>query len=157
MKILICADSHGDTNNIKCALEYDKFDYVFFIGDGLLDILQFNIPTTKLKLVLGNNDESEVVKDEALLELENKRIYLVHGHQFKVKYGVRKLVERAEELNADIVIFAHTHIPLQTKLENGMILLNPGSIAQGKLGNNTFMILELDDVHGIIKTNLYSI
>jgi len=77
-----------------------------------------------------------------LEELGDKMIYLSHGHlkQPPLKKG-------------DILVSGHTHIPLATQ-EDGLFLVNPGSVAIPKGGypptyslyeDRTFSILDFDD------------
>ena len=62
-------------------------------------------------------------------------MYYTHGHIHRVKYGLYELVCAARERKADLVLFGHTHKPLQ-EYEDGLYLLNPGSLhgAEGTYG-----------------------
>lgn len=154
MKILVVADSHGKKENLKIALESDEYDKIIYVGDGIKDLLELSVDKTKLILVKGNNDITKVVPQQTVVEIEGKRFFITHGDEYNVKYGFKNLIEEADKLNANVVIFAHTHISLQTKLENGMILINPGSISKGKLNQNTFAIIDIDAENNIFDCNI---
>lgn len=158
MKILIISDSHGNTENVKIALNFANFDKIIFLGDGILDILKVeNLDKSKLIMVKGNNDETEKVLDELVIELEGKRFFIAHGHTYNVKYGIKKLMESAINNNADIVLYGHTHIPMQCKFDNGIVCINPGSVGKGRLSQNTFAILNLDSANGIFDCKILQI
>ena len=50
--------------------------------------------------------------------------------KYGVKYGYNSIFYRAKELDVDIVLFGHSHIPIIEECD-GIILMNPGSISLG--------------------------
>jgi uncharacterized protein len=69
-------------------------------------------------------------------------IYVVHGHEQGVYYGMELLKEEAETAGADIVLYGHTHIADETR--NNVYLVNPGSLSYPRAGTqSSFAILEL--------------
>ena len=42
MKILICSNSHGDSETMCCAVEKERQDMVIYLGDGI-DVLSTEI------------------------------------------------------------------------------------------------------------------
>ena len=83
-----------------------------------------------------------------------KRIFLTHGHIYKVKFGYKKLLARAKQLFADVVVFGHTHLPKNIYIDN-ILLFNPGSTALPKNGGpGTFGILEItkENINSYIDT-----
>ncbi|MCC8169614.1 MAG: metallophosphoesterase family protein, partial [Oscillospiraceae bacterium] len=70
-----------------------------------------------------------------------KRIFITHGHQYRVKYehDFRTLAYRAAALNADLVVFGHTHTP-HTSYVGSMTIINPGSISY----SHTYAVAEID-------------
>ena len=56
---------------------------------------------------------------------------LTHGHEHRVKEGLSLLKKHAVELEADIVLFGHTHGTAIVK-EEDMILMNPGQMEEHK-------------------------
>ena len=56
------------------------------------------------------------------------------------------LFNYAEQLNANIIICGHTHIA-DIKLQNNILLVNPGSISLPKLSfNPTYAVLDLSTI-----------
>ena len=79
-----------------------------------------------LTAVAGNCDYGSTARTEWLLELEGVRILLTHGHGYAVKQGTGALLRRARELEAQVVLFGHTHQRLLEEAD-GVLLINPGS------------------------------
>ena len=59
------------------------------------------------------NEDVEISVDEypfgICLEIENKRILMVHGHNHNVNFSMFKLFLFGKENNCDLVLFGHTH------------------------------------------------
>ena len=144
---LILSDSHGRSDFIDLALRRVAPDGVLFAGDGLLDLTRCQELTCPLWAVRGNCDflaaEPLVIggslytpEDEAVFAVEGVRILLMHGHLRGVKSGLDRAVCRAAEVGADILIFGHTHQPLERRLtpeavpslQKPLTLFNPGSM-----------------------------
>ena len=62
-----------------------------------------------------------VLADYALLFVDNKTLFLTHGHKFS-KENMPPLKK------GDLFLSGHTHIPLFEK-ENGITFINPGSVS----------------------------
>lgn len=121
----------------------EKPDITIHLGDLTADaqMLQQRFPEMKLCAVKGNCDYLSDHPTLARLELAGKRILYTHGHAFHVKNGYTTLVIAAKEAKADIVLFGHTHIPMEKEYQ-GMTLLNPGSCGKGR--RRTYGVLELE-------------
>ena len=147
MKILVCSDSHGQKYNIKDAFDKELPDAVFFLGDGLrdMDILEPSV-TVAVVCVKGNCDmyEEDITR---CIALKNKKFLLTHGHYSGVKQGLWKLDLLAQEKEADIILYGHTHQVSEQKIDNRLYIC-PGSIRQG-----SYVILEIcgDDVKVFFK------
>lgn len=158
MRILIISDSHGNMDNLTYVLNNVDYDKIFFLGDGIKDILSVEgLDRSKLLLVKGNNDISNIVPDFILEEIEGKKFFITHGHLYNITYGIKKLIDVAKSNGADVVIYGHTHIALQVKTEEGIICINPGSIGKGKLSQNTFAILDIDKENDIFNCSICKI
>lgn len=155
MKFLVFSDSHGDfcTMQSVCLSHQRDCDGVLFLGDGLRDLaaLKSEFPALPVIAVAGNCDigaEAAGISPLELRTFENKRLLLCHGHLYHVKYGCDNLLYAAQEQNADIVLFGHTHRPLYQYMrpgadgmtERAIHLCNPGSVRQGRYG-----ILDIGD------------
>lgn len=138
------SDSHYDIN-ICCNVinKLPHTDMIIHAGDckGDAERLARLFPDIEIKSVPGNCDFSSEPQ-EMCFTAAGKRIFLTHGHKYGVKteHDYRSLVKKAKEENADAAVFGHTHITYLKK-ENGILLLNPGSIKYG----NSFGIIEIED------------
>ena len=79
--------------------------------------------------VLGNNDHDLVglLQETRMLELAGVRIALVHDSG-ATKGRARRLYRRFP--NADLVVFGHSHVPVNEVGEQNQIIFNPGSPTQ---------------------------
>ena len=141
MKCLCFSDSHGSAYNIRQALsKHPDAEVIFFLGDGLRDLEDLILDRSRAWFaVQGNCDyhallgESFVKKTDSIT-LMGKRIFFTHGDLYGVKYGLDGVKKLALDHNADIVLFGHTHQPLEKYIptdEGGFYLFNPGSIGGG--------------------------
>lgn len=150
MEFLIFSDSHGRSDSLSHAFQRQikAPDAVCFLGDGLRDLSAGDFYGSMLYAVQGNCDwtprlaDGAFVNDELLLQLEGHRILLCHGHRYQVKSGMGALLMQAVRMDADAVLFGHTHTPLLcrmdvgecvcgTRLAHPITLFNPGSIGHG--------------------------
>lgn len=143
MDFLVLSDSHGRTKNILEALsrQIRRPDGIIFLGDGLRDLMYCEVGDIPVYSVRGNCDTSsffgDISSDDVrIIEACGKRIMLTHGHLYGVKSGLSRLIYAAAEKNADVVVFGHTHAPLEMRIDSSdsdildkpLYLLNPGSV-----------------------------
>lgn len=126
MEIIILSDSHGLTEELKVIKERHK-DVTTFIhcGDSELDAKSSFLEG--FHVVQGNCDHDETLPLELLIQLENERILVTHGHLNQVKQTLMLLTYKAEEVNATICCFGHSHL-LGVEKINNILFINPGSI-----------------------------
>lgn len=143
MKILIASDSHRDLKFFYETVVNEKPDMVLFTGDHSNDAIEtsyaFDIP---FHIVKGNCDYFDYETPE-MIELSIEKIgkvVLVHGHNHDVKSNMNKIYRFGKEVNADLVIFGHTHISHISEYE-GITFLNPGAMC-----NHEYVILEEDNI-----------
>lgn len=139
MKLLLASDSHGHTDRLS-QLEKIPADQYLFAGD--LTDLPARIPAWTA--VAGNNDEYLGIKlpPMAIVEAGSQRILLIHGHQFPASQRNRRLAALARKFGCGIVVFGHSHVPEITE-EDGILLLNPGSVSRSRDGKGTsYMLLD---------------
>lgn len=144
MKCLCFSDSHGASYNLKAALnKHPDAEVVFFLGDGLDDLEPFLKDKARAFFaVRGNCDRTALLGDVMVKKTDNlrilgKKIIFTHGDLYGVKYGIEGVVKLGCDTNADLVLFGHTHRPLEKCIsldEGGLYLFNPGSISMGKYG-----------------------
>ncbi|MDK2920303.1 MAG: uncharacterized protein PWQ37_3036 [Candidatus Petromonas sp.] len=145
MKLGIISDSHGDTINLEKAVKaMGHIDILIHAGDTYNDAMylkeKFDLEVVGVK---GNTDLFSNGVSETTFKLRGKKILLTHGHKYGIKYSLDKLYYKSLELNADIVIFGHSHIPCYLE-ENGVIFINPGSVSRPRGGSGpSYAIMEI--------------
>lgn len=155
MKLLVFSDSHSNYKNIKEAISLQRgsLDGVIFLGDGVRDIEKIKNEYSEFAffIVKGNCDFMiNEYEAERVLDLDGTRLLITHGHLYSAKSGYARLAYRARELEADAVLFGHTHQPCDDILEihgKSIRLFNPGSIGY----SGTFGVLNISG--GVIVTN----
>lgn len=140
MKCLVFSDSHGSSYYMNRAIEmHPDAEVIFFLGDGLSDIerVSESYPEKAFLAVRGNNDYSSVFRNSQVMKvdsitLEGKKILFTHGDLYSVKYSRSFLIGLGVREEADIVLFGHTHIPMECYVSDAarpLYLFNPGSIS----------------------------
>ena len=151
MKIMIASDIHGSAfwcERLLEAFESEGADKLVLLGDLLYHGPRNDFPDgyapkkvfamlngikEKLLCVRGNCDsevdqmvlEFPMMADYALLEADGRKLFLTHGHLFNA--------ENPPLLQAgDLLLNGHFHNPCSSKLENGGIYANCGSVALPK-------------------------
>lgn len=166
MTLLVLSDSHGRADRVRAAMALNPdAAAVFFLGDGLRDLPEADrCPILPVK---GNCDvftlfDVDPAPEERLEFFGGKRILSMHGHTRSVKSGIMGAAAAGLEANADIVLFGHTHTPLEYRipagekmfgrvLERPLYLFNPGSIGAGEFGVITLQNGEVLLSHGRLK------
>lgn len=181
IKLLAIGDSHipRRANNIPdqiCAtlkdlIQKSKFDYTFFTGDVIqapnwLSFLKINTQNDFFK-VLGNMDYYGGNRDTPLHQVlslalagnDKITIGLTHGHQISPRGDHNQLTLLAREKGYNIMISGHTHKEEIFLSEDGILLINPGSITGAwsfiASGNPSFAMLLIDESKINIEVNLF--
>lgn len=148
MRIAVISDTHGNNKDIIEALaSIDKPDMLIHLGDYVEDGEKlskiFGLPIT---IVKGNGDYGSHYKENELIEVEGKKIFLTHGHRDKVSLGLDYIYYKALEMQADIALFGHTHVPVNNVYDD-LIIMNPGSPTFPRGGSNTktFGLIEIGE------------
>lgn len=151
MDVLVLADTHvkADRRRDLPAEVWDAADRAHLIlhaGDvvtaSLLDDLAARAP---LRAVLGNNDDGLEARlpVEDHVDLDGFRITLVHDSG--------PTAGRPERLkgrypDADLVVFGHSHLPLDEEGAHGQRLFNPGSCTERRRApRRTYGLLVVED------------
>ena len=130
MKILVFSDTHGDKDAYKQMIEKEQdLDHVFCTGDSGFDLDFLN--DEQVISVRGNYPFAPKLPLDISEKLKNHWFYFTHGHTYHVKFGLSKLIKKANLLKMDICCFGHTHKSLLSK-KNDLILLNPGALSYTK-------------------------
>ena len=113
-KYLIVSDNHGIMKNLKKVIK--RFDGEI---SGIIHCGDVEYPLQKIEDMIscpfvgakGNCDFYFERESEALFELGDQHVALVtHGDLYGVSFSISLLLERAQELGADVVFYGHTHI-----------------------------------------------
>lgn len=135
-RIIAISDAHGDIEAIRAAFVQAQIsgpiNVAVFLGDGSSGFHEIEPELSaqgiECHAVSGNCDWNEFYPSEALFAVDNANVYICHGHQWGVKYGLYKLEYAAMEKKAQIALFGHTHEPY-IDMSNGIWYLNPGSVS----------------------------
>jgi hypothetical protein len=131
MKILDVSDTHGNHLTPAKILEETGADMLIHLGDEINDaLIMESIAAIPVIKVPGNCDHRSTEPRELLQTIADRKFLITHGDLYKVKNGLNRLVEKAKELKASVVLFGHTHNPLIQKLD-GVLLINPGTLMNG--------------------------
>ncbi len=130
MKIVVVSDNHGRSEPLEQILELHRDADVFIhCGDSELppQFLQGYV------CVRGNNDFYYEYPEMKILELENHRMMIVHGHHHLYMGQLDMLVSKARRQGCDFVFYGHTHI-FSSQQRDGVILVNPGALSRNRDG-----------------------
>ena len=133
MKLLLLSDSHGDFYACQEALRQNRdADWVIHLGDGEEDLDRVNMIflDKKIARVRGNCSYYSPYREEQLLTVEGKKLFLCHGHRLAVKTTLSVLSAKAASLGCDAALFGHTHRQEQATA-GGVLLCNPGALKNG--------------------------
>ncbi|TQR19904.1 metallophosphoesterase [Psychrobacillus vulpis] len=126
MKLLIISDTHKDIETMeKVLLQHQDVDAMIHCGDSELDSSYFK--QISVHVVRGNCDSDTNYPNEIITQLNDDIVYVTHGHLHQVKSTLMPLSYRAQEVQASIVCFGHSHL-LGAEINNGILFVNPGSL-----------------------------
>ncbi len=160
-KIMVASDIHGSAYYCRQLLEAyrrERAEKLIILGDVLYHgprndlpkeyapkevITMLNAVKTEILCIRGNCDtevdqmvlDFPIMSEQAILYINNKTIYLAHGH---------KLDEKNMPMmkNGDILLCGHTHVPEYSKKDT-YTYVNPGSVSIPKNDSeHSYMIIE---------------
>lgn len=171
---LVISDIHGSSlaaNKIKALVESNQFKAILCCGDilyhgprngvsedydpkAVIEVLNnLAIPLINVKGNCDGEVDSMVLNfpiDNTCnsLFINDRRVFMTHGHHLNPDSDLSFLT------NEDIFLYGHVHLPFSYQNEQGIYILNPGSMTfpkqghpktYGILDNNGFTIYTLDD------------
>lgn len=155
-RIGVISDTHGNFDSMKaCISAAGKVDAWFHLGDFSADSEELQ-KLTRLPVysVRGNCDYKSSSPEELTVNIEGVRFLLMHGHEYYVTFDdTLRACLRAEELECDMLLYGHTHIP-ELSSYGKIRVLNPGSPVRPLGGSKpSFAVITADD--GTAKARLY--
>ena len=142
IRLGVISDSHGGAVRLEMFARLAKnenFDAIVHLGDGQNDVKwQKKNLQTQIYFVSGNCDWFGDASRELRLAFESVRILAVHGDKYGVKLDLAQLSYYAEETQAQIVLFGHTHQAFAGYV-GGVMMVNPGALNAGR-----YAIIEID-------------
>ena len=153
MKILVVSDSHHQYSILERILHKEPdCEMIVHLGDGAED-LDFCLPYTahkEIRRVLGNNDSIALgLQKEQVFTKEGVTVLACHGHRYNVYFGLQNLYFAAQNNNARVCLYGHTHVPKADETD-GLLFLNPGAARDGR-----WALLHLEN--GSVKYELKSL
>jgi uncharacterized protein len=151
MRVLVLSDTHSPRHWKGCppALADDlaTADVILHAGDVCTpDVLDFLAGFAPVHVVMGNNDVPEVAAwgapETVQLELGGVQVAMIHDSGPRQGRPARL---RRRFPSADLVVFGHSHIPMDVASE-GLRIFNPGSPTdRRRQPHGTFGLLDLAD------------
>ncbi len=148
MKIGILSDTHltGITQDFKETIKgvFSDVDMIIHAGD-ITGMSVFNyLSNWELRAVRGNMDDFDLynlLPEKRIENIMGKKIGIIHGKGSPK--GIEDVVLR-EFHDVDLIIFGHSHIPLETE-KKGVMLFNPGSYRRSYSYHGTVGMIEIAD------------
>lgn len=149
-RALVMSDSHGSAAQLERMVQAmwrrypDGFQAYIHCGDGARDfeclrgLIAAKDPRAMLVLVRGNNDWGSDLNDDTVVTLGGMRVFVCHGHRYRVKTGLLSLEYAAAERRCPIALYGHTHVA-DAEAAGGVSMFNPGAVMNGRIG-----VLEID-------------
>ena len=151
MRVLVLSDTHSPRHWKGCppalADHLATADVILHAGDVCTpDVLDFLAGFAPVHVVMGNNDVPEVAAwgapETVQLELGGVQVAMIHDSGPRQGRPARL---RRRFPSADLVVFGHSHIPMDLTRE-GLRIFNPGSPTdRRRQPHGTFGLLDLAD------------
>ena len=134
VRAAVFSDTHGNTEPMLRAARQAQADVLIHLGDHDRDALPLReaFADTPLYSVCGNCDMLPLAPETLVVQLGPVKAFLTHGHLYSVsRWYTDSLVYAAQEQEAQIAMFGHTHSPVNDVL-GGVTLVNPGTAGKGR-------------------------
>ena len=159
MRLIITSDTHGNTGVLEKLTGFLKADdFLVHLGDFTRDFEKIQPQLTEKGIrnanVNGNCDYHGPGPYKKIV-LSGKSIGLVHGHLQGVNSTLVTLDLFAQEKELDVILFGHTHISKIEYGSTGILMMNPGSMSEPRLGKASFGVIVIED--GILKPRIVTV
>lgn len=145
MRVIVMSDSHRNFRNVLRVVDrHPDADLYIHLGDGEREFesVQDLYPERRYLWVAGNCDFASDTASSDLVKLCGKNVLLTHGHTYYVKQTLLELKSAARICHADVVLYGHTHVAY-TEYDNGLYVMNPGSLSVPRSGGASYGILDI--------------
>ncbi len=153
MRICVVSDTHIPQRAKglpdKLIEEIKKSDVVIHAGDFTTYDVYLELCAYKpVFAVRGNMDDEQIfntLPEKRIEKFEGVTVGIFHG--MGAPFGIEKRVlSKFDDVKLDIIVFGHSHKSLFKKMNNGVVLINPGSPTDRIFAKRrTFGILEITD------------
>jgi putative phosphoesterase len=131
MEIVVVSDSHGRIEVLSQIRERHPYaDAYLHCGDSETDEDHLD----SFASVQGNNDMYYNYPESRVIDLGACKILVIHGHQHYYGTRVRDIAARAKKIGCTMAFFGHTHT-FFTSIEDGVLMVNPGSVHHNRDGS----------------------
>jgi len=131
MEIVVVSDSHGKLDVLQQIRDrHPKADAYLHCGDSETDETHLDGYAS----VQGNNDMYYSYPEQRVIDMKECKILMIHGHQHYTHSRVADIAARAKRLGCTMAFYGHTHV-FQTSIENGVLMVNPGSVYHNRDGS----------------------
>lgn len=142
-RIVVFSDTHRSIDN--CIRVLDNLigvDMIIHLGDHVTDAesISYLYPDIELIKIRGNNDFDFSTPCETIVECGGIKLFCCHGHM----YSQKSLFNIARDEGCSVILRGHTHISAIIT-QDGITLLNPGSISRPRDAHCSYGIIEIDD------------
>ena len=147
MRVVVLSDTHVRDVGItglpdEARRQLDVAHAILHAGDVVeAPLLRDLGAVAPVHAVLGNNDVGIVVPETLVVELDGVRVAMIHDSGGRAGREGRM---RRRFPDADLVVFGHSHQPVNQPGLDGQLLFNPGSPTQRRRSpHRTIGILDL--------------
>lgn len=147
MRAIVISDSHTNTAACERAIgSVGKIDMIIHLGDIARDVdfLESYYYPIKVVSVLGNNDFLRPGDYERVITFDGHKLFICHGHTLSVHSGTDRLEKMARAKECEAALFGHTHRSMLKKCDDGLMVLNPGSVSKPRGCKPSFAVLETE-------------
>lgn len=159
MKILVFSDSHGNVSRMKLAVEdhLPSCKMIIHLGDGVRDVSYISSLFPEIPVISVKGNGETFSRDVRIFDEYGVRLMCMHGHSYKVKWGMDAAIYAAEEAGADILLYGHTHKAHDTLVytsgDRPLRVFNPGSIGLGR--PPSYGIIDIDKRGNVLTSHAY--
>lgn len=144
MKLVIFSDVHGNKEFVERIFSFNP-DADYFISLGDSELSWGYLSSLDILSIKGNAPRDAGIAFERDMEIHGKKIFLTHGHKYKVNKSMKLLLEKGFKGEYDILLYGHTHIAKVDKVKN-MLFINPGSVSIPRSSRvGSYMVMNISE------------